>query len=217
MYKNLEKGRSMIEMLGVLAIVGVLSVGGIAGYTKAMQMYRSNKQKSFLTTLFTSAIDLKPNLYSTLTSKNTDITYVFDALNLIPEGMTYKNNRIYDWDNNYIFINYGAADVKHEDGSSHKQYQYLIGIRVALNNNKLSLSAKDYCLNIFYAAQAVSQDIGNIAFSSKDSNHWSKEQWRNLWWQKDFSTESLADVSKKCQLTTKEGDAATFYIFIKTD
>ena len=30
-------GRSMIEMLGVLAIVGVLSVGGIAGYSKAME------------------------------------------------------------------------------------------------------------------------------------------------------------------------------------
>lgn len=29
-----EAGRSMIEMLGVLAIVGVLSVGGIAGYSK---------------------------------------------------------------------------------------------------------------------------------------------------------------------------------------
>ena len=33
----------MIEMLGVLAIVGVLSVGGIAGYSKAMQKYRVNK------------------------------------------------------------------------------------------------------------------------------------------------------------------------------
>ena len=30
-------GRSMIEMLGVLSIVGVLSVGGIAGYSKAME------------------------------------------------------------------------------------------------------------------------------------------------------------------------------------
>lgn len=38
-----ESGRSMIEMLGVLAIVGVLSVGGIAGYSKAMQKYRTNK------------------------------------------------------------------------------------------------------------------------------------------------------------------------------
>ena len=45
--KNLEiknqNGRSMIEMLGVLAIIGVLSVGGIAGYSKAMQKYRINK------------------------------------------------------------------------------------------------------------------------------------------------------------------------------
>ena len=27
-----ESGRSMVEMLGVLAIIGVLSVGGISGY-----------------------------------------------------------------------------------------------------------------------------------------------------------------------------------------
>ena len=40
---NNENGRSMIEMLGVLAIIGVLSVGGIAGYTKAMMKYRINK------------------------------------------------------------------------------------------------------------------------------------------------------------------------------
>ncbi len=45
--RNLEiktqNGRSMIEMLGVLAIIGVLSVGGIAGYSKAMMKYRINK------------------------------------------------------------------------------------------------------------------------------------------------------------------------------
>lgn len=31
-----QSGRSMVEMLGVLAIIGVLSVGGIAGYRQAM-------------------------------------------------------------------------------------------------------------------------------------------------------------------------------------
>ena len=40
---NNENGRSMIEMLGVLAIIGVLSVGGIAGYSKAMMKYKINK------------------------------------------------------------------------------------------------------------------------------------------------------------------------------
>jgi type II secretory pathway pseudopilin PulG len=38
-----QNGRSMIEMLGVLAIIGVLTVGGIIGYTKAMAKYRANK------------------------------------------------------------------------------------------------------------------------------------------------------------------------------
>ena len=42
-YKKLESGRSMIEMLGVLAIIGVLSVGGIAGYSKAMNKFKTNK------------------------------------------------------------------------------------------------------------------------------------------------------------------------------
>ena len=38
-----QYGRSMIEMLGVLAIIGVLSVGGIAGYSKAMTKWKINK------------------------------------------------------------------------------------------------------------------------------------------------------------------------------
>lgn len=42
MKNKLEQGRSMVEMLGVLAIIGVLSIGGIAGYTYAMNKHRTN-------------------------------------------------------------------------------------------------------------------------------------------------------------------------------
>ena len=41
--KKSEQGRSMVEMLGVLAIIGVLSIGGIAGYTLSMRRYRANQ------------------------------------------------------------------------------------------------------------------------------------------------------------------------------
>ena len=41
--KKLQNGRSMIEMLGVLAIIGVLSIGGLAGYTMAMNRHRANQ------------------------------------------------------------------------------------------------------------------------------------------------------------------------------
>ncbi|MBQ9739051.1 MAG: hypothetical protein IJV75_06060 [Alphaproteobacteria bacterium] len=43
--KNLqyESGRSMVEMLGTLAIIGVLSIGGIAGYKYGMDKYKANQ------------------------------------------------------------------------------------------------------------------------------------------------------------------------------
>ncbi len=43
MTKNYESGRSMVEMLGTLAIIGVLSVGAIAGYSYGMDKYRANE------------------------------------------------------------------------------------------------------------------------------------------------------------------------------
>lgn len=41
-HATLEKGRSMIEILGVLATIGVLSVGGMMGYRFAMDKYHAN-------------------------------------------------------------------------------------------------------------------------------------------------------------------------------
>ena len=40
---NIESGRSMVEMLGVLAVMGVLSVGGVAMYTNAMNKLKANE------------------------------------------------------------------------------------------------------------------------------------------------------------------------------
>ena len=56
-----QSGRSMVEMLGVLAIIGVLSVGGIAGYSKAMDKYRTQKALDQLTILINNIRSL-PNL-----------------------------------------------------------------------------------------------------------------------------------------------------------
>ena len=41
--KQSEQGRSMTEMLGVLAIVGVLSIGAIGSYSYAMNKHRTNE------------------------------------------------------------------------------------------------------------------------------------------------------------------------------
>ena len=41
--KQNETGRSMVEMLGVLAVVGVLSIGGVAGYRYAVDKMNANE------------------------------------------------------------------------------------------------------------------------------------------------------------------------------
>ena len=49
-----EKGRSMVEMLGVLAIIGVLSAGGLAGYSKAMFKHKLNTTIDQITMIVTN-------------------------------------------------------------------------------------------------------------------------------------------------------------------
>lgn len=49
-----ESGRSMVEMLGVLAIIGVLSVGGIAGYSQAMGKFKVSKTMDQIQTMITN-------------------------------------------------------------------------------------------------------------------------------------------------------------------
>ncbi len=46
-----DAGRSMVEILGVLAIVGVLSIGGIAGYVTASRNLRINNLKDEISTI----------------------------------------------------------------------------------------------------------------------------------------------------------------------
>lgn len=79
-----QAGRSMIEMLGVLAIIGILSVGGIAGYSKAMLMWHSNMQKYMLTEIITNMIKIKPNL-SAKSQTFDNITFLFNEMGELPE------------------------------------------------------------------------------------------------------------------------------------
>lgn len=89
-----EKGRSMIEMLGVLAIIGVLSVGGMAGYTKAMEQYRANK--------LTESLDIAmANIQSFTAGKRRGSEFwghdVAVKANLIPEYLQTKFDFSNQW------------------------------------------------------------------------------------------------------------------------
>ncbi len=97
MYKNLEKGRSMIEMLGVLAIIGVLSVGGIAGYSKAMEKWKIDKALNEYNFLIQGLMEHTEQLtkMSQTNPQQTGITDFVMAANLVPA--TWKKITIYDF------------------------------------------------------------------------------------------------------------------------
>ncbi len=66
-YKSvLQYGRSMIEMLGVLVIIAVLSVGGIAGYSKAMEKWKMNRTISEYGFLVNSFLEYRDNLKNSI-------------------------------------------------------------------------------------------------------------------------------------------------------
>ena len=78
----------MIEMLGVLAIIAVLSVGGIAGYSKAMMKFKVNKTINEVTTILSNIIVLYAN-EKKLDAIDDNELY---AMGIIPDEMVDKDN-----------------------------------------------------------------------------------------------------------------------------
>ena len=90
-----EIGRSMIEMLGVLAIIGVLSVGGISGYSKAMEKFKLNKTVSeysyFIFNMFEHGDEFKK------LPEGTGLAKLAEQLDLLPASWKYNSERGERW------------------------------------------------------------------------------------------------------------------------
>ncbi len=88
-----QSGRSMIEMLGVLAIIGVLSVGGIAGYSKAMQKYRTNRAVDLITQTVTRmhVAFIGQKNYNSLGATLDETNEVLISANVVPADYLIHN------------------------------------------------------------------------------------------------------------------------------
>ena len=104
-------GRSMIEMLGVLAIIGVLSVGGIAGYSKAMMQFKINKTKQQITEIITNVRTLYINQKD------------FDGL--YSRGSSISNEILSNDSTDNAFGNEIAIDSSYLDNAFHITYYAL--------------------------------------------------------------------------------------------
>ena len=196
---GVQCGRSMIEMLGVLAIIAVLSVGGIAGYSKAMKEWKSNIQRSMITELLHAMIEIKPKLGQNLTEFQ-NITNVVDSLGYMPEGVTYKNNSIYDKTGNQIEI--------HKYNGTQKDYVMEIYFKTE-ENSHLSLNSEELCHNIVLASQSVAKEIMQINFWQ---NNESEKFAPILFTHNNLAQATLADIQNRCKILSKYKGAAHFTI-----
>ena len=119
---TLQYGRSMVEMLGVLAIIGVLSVGSIAGYSKAMFKYKLNKAVTQISTISQLVRNFFANqpFYDGLYTENVEL---LEAI-LSPE-MVDKNSTVVSSDTSekaYVISPFNSGILIKNDTSNRKAF-----------------------------------------------------------------------------------------------
>ena len=103
-------GRSMIEMLGVLATIGVLSVGGIAGYSKAMEQFKVNKAIDEYTALTYGVVEHLDEIRKSFRNRgNYFISDFLTAVNLIPDNWQHNGEAFKDSYGNHVQLFYSSS------------------------------------------------------------------------------------------------------------
>ena len=197
-----ENGRSMVEMLGVLAIIGVLSVGAIAGYSKAMMKYKLNKQTEQIGSILDYVNINLDDLKRLRPSASSAMIPLFKKLNVIPQEMIRENEtyKIFDIFNTTIFLqNYHGTDNK-----------YYFEFKLFINKGQ-----KESCMNLFTIAKAkreqlwrtkfeiVKGETSNVANSAFGDNYCTSEV-------KCLKDLTIAEMENFCNIC-EDKDTCTFY------
>lgn len=152
MKNSSQYGRSMIEMLGVLAIIGVLSVGGIAGYSKAMEKYKLYTTFRDLSFLINEVIPYSQQFMSYL--PDTDLLPIIKSLNVTPVSFEDHGTYLLDpWNNKFTAQTCSASPCW--------KFYYIL-------SDNPDLNAK-FCYNIVSFTQNFPQIIFRVAISGNGS------------------------------------------------
>ena len=139
-----ENGRSMVEMLGVLAIIGVLSVGAISGYSKAMFKYKLNKQTEQINQIIGAMVRYKNDITVPAVSgrEYTDIRLVpiLKKLGEIPQEMYISSSETY---------------IKDSFGTRYRVYQRSNNTYITLRTTNLPRTENGFqtCKNLYLIAK----------------------------------------------------------------
>ena len=216
--KNASTGRSMVEMLGVLAIIGVLSVGAIAGYGKAMFKYKLNKHSESFSMLLNEAIKLLPDLerhYGTIITSENNLSYFFLQANLLPDGMSYKNAGIYDIFNNLVKITYAKRGTVGKNGA-----EYYIEIIMHPSGNNITAHDKEVCRNIILAAKENYENITTVEMRSPQEGYYTEKHFQgalNRTQTNPLNKATIAQIDDVCGSCNSETYCRIYlYLSVKT-
>ncbi|MGN0912888.1 MAG: Tfp pilus assembly protein FimT/FimU, partial [Alphaproteobacteria bacterium] len=200
-------GRSMIEMLGVLAIIAVLSVVGLDGFSKAMRMYRSAVQKETLEHLLANMVKIRNNLnHEVKTFEN--ISYLFAAMGELPNGITFRDNRLYDKSGNSFTVYFGKNTWKTPTGTA-SSFEYHVRINWEQKDNSTSPTAYDSCINTLEVAKANSNEVKTVTQFIGNSEAFLSYDQSNISW-KNMTVTQMNEVCKSC--TAEKACSLVLYI-----
>ena len=145
-------GRSMVEMLGVLAIIGVLSVGAMSGYSKAMIKYKLNKYAESVNLFINNFIIFRKSLGYT-SGGWTNYADILQKLNFIPDGWSYQNFL-------YLNDNFGNHVRPYHDNRVDSSFNH-DGIIFAFDNSPHS---SEICQILVQTAKVNSSFIWQLYF-----------------------------------------------------
>jgi len=155
--KRGQLGRSMVEMLGVLAIIGVLSVGAIAGYQKAMFKYKLNKQAEQLNQVINTVAINARNFNDLSSTESKPIMPYLIKLGEIPTEMIKDSTtEIYDVFGISLFSGMNPAGVDPTKG--------IPGITSLFFSFDLNMSdnqTREICRNVF---SVIKENSGSIYY-----------------------------------------------------
>ena len=155
MKRTNESGRSMVEMLGVLAIIGVLSIGGIAGYTMAMNRYRANE-------VLDIAAKYAVTVYSgfmTQTTMGHSLAYTIPALSAT--GLTGTASTVQGCSMVATLVNASGTDVTPTASMAASDVQAVNGVKIAFTCDNSDI------------AKAAASSVGTTATAGEGSSTFS--------------------------------------------
>lgn len=166
--KSNQTGRSMIEMLGVLAIVSVLSVGAIAEFGKAMYKWKAIKCAEEYNLFISEMLVYEKDWIKMKRKQGSGHLYIgpyMEQWGMVPSSWIVSGNRFSDRLGNHI-----VPFVRNDLGSS--SFNRRVDIDFVLSQRKGKETA-EFCRLVFHNVIIPNRDrIFAIRVAEKRNDSW---------------------------------------------